>query len=187
MMGGGGMGGGGGQFSVPPEETAKIDFEVVCLEHGKRTPNAAAAYNIVPADEFLADRPAVVELLTAFGNGELKHGAVQAAAWHLNSDMSWDELASKLSGTRRSTNRAPYFTAEEIRTGMAYASEASRLAEANADKYAAAKKARDEKAAKAKTERSDVRSTTDESNEPVDNEKTEAEEKPVIESSAEKS
>ena len=81
-MGGGGMGGGGGQFSVPPEDTAKIDVEVICLEHGKRTPNAAAAYNIVPADEFLADRPAVVELLTAFGNGELKHGAVQAAAWH---------------------------------------------------------------------------------------------------------
>ena len=181
-MGGGGMGGGGGQFSVPPEDTAKIDFEVVCLEHGKRTPNAAAAYNIVPADEFLADRPAVVELLTAFGNGELKHGAVQAAAWHLNSDMSWDELASKLSGTRRSTNRAPYFTAEEIRTGMAYASEASRLAEANADKYAAAKKARDEKAAKSKTESSDVRSTTEESNEPTDDEKTDEEAKPAVES-----
>jgi hypothetical protein len=165
---GGGGGGGGGQFSVPPEEIAKIDVEVVCLEHGKRTPTAAAAYNIVPADEFLADRPAVVELLAAFGRGDLKHGAVQAAAWHLNNDMSWDELAAKLSGTRRSTNRVPYFTPDEIRTGMAYANEATRLAAANADKYAEAKKKRDEKAAKAKTESSETRSTTDESNEPAD-------------------
>jgi hypothetical protein len=170
---GGGGGGGGGQFSVPPEDIAKIDVEVVCLEHGKRTPTAAAAYNIVPADEFLADRPAVVELLAAFGRGELKHGAVQAAAWHLNNDMSWDELAAKLSGTRRSTNRVPYFTADEIRTGMAYADEANRLAAANADKYADAKKKRDEKAAKAKTESSDTRSTTEESNEPADKGTTE--------------
>ncbi len=109
----------------------------------------------------------MVELLKAFGNGELQHGAVQAAAWHLNSDLTWDELAAKLQGTRRSLKRPPYFTAAEVRAGMAYANEATRLAEANADQYAREKQARAEKAAKAKTESSDARSTTDtDSNEP---------------------
>jgi hypothetical protein len=120
---------------------------------------------MVPADSFL-DRPAVVELLKAFGRGELKHGAAQAAAWHLNSDLSWQQLAAKQQGTKRSLRRPPYFSADEIRAGMAYATEAQRLAEANADEYRRAKKERAEKAAKA--ESSDVRSTTDtEAKEPV--------------------
>ena len=172
--GGGGIGGGGGGgfFSVPPEETAKIDAEVVCLDHGLRTPNGAAVYKMVPAEEFLEDKPAVVELLNAFGRGELQHQAVQAAAWHLNSDMSWDQLAAKLQGTRRSTVRPPYFTRQEIQAAMAYANEAKRLADANADQYAKNKKQRAEKLAKAKAESSEKRSTTDTgSNEPAGNAK----------------
>jgi hypothetical protein len=160
-IGGGGGGGGGGFFSVPPEETAKIDVPVVCLNHGFREPNSSASYNMVRADEYLEDRPQVVELLKAFGSGGLDHQAVQAAAWNLNNDMSWDELKAQLQGTKRSHNRPPYFTADEIRAGMAYANQATRLAETNADQYAQAKKARAEKAAKAQTESSEKRSTTD--------------------------
>ncbi len=165
---GGGGGGGGGFFSVPPEETAKIDVEVVCLDHGLRAPNSSAAYKIVPAEEFLEDRPAVVELLKAFGQGELQHGAVQAAAWNLNNDLSWDQLRAQLQGTRRSLSRPPYFTADEIRIGMAYAHQATSLAAANAEKYAQAKKARAEKLAKERAESSQARSTVDaDSAEPV--------------------
>ncbi len=164
----GGGGGGGGVFSVPPEETAKIDVAVVCLNHGLRTPNSAAAYKLVPANEFLEDRPAVVELLKAFGNGRLQHNAVQAATWHLANDMTWDELRAQLQGTRRSPRRPPYFTPAEIRAGMAYANEAMRLAQLNADQYAKDRKARAEKAAKAQLESSEKRSTTDpNSNEPT--------------------
>ena len=85
---------------------------------------------MVPAEDHL-DRPAVVELLKAFGRGELNHAATQAAAWHLNNDLSWPELAAKLQGTRRSPRRPPYFSREEIQAGAAYANEAARLAEAN--------------------------------------------------------
>ena len=166
-----GGGGGGGFFSVPPEKTAKMDMAVVCLDHGLRDPSSSAPYKMVPADS-VVDRPAVVELLKAFGRGELKHGAAQAAAWHLNSDLSWQQLAAKLQGTKRSFKRPPYFSADEIRTGMAYATEAKRLAEANADEYKRAKKERAEKAAKA--ESSDVRSTTDtEAKEPAKTDATE--------------
>jgi hypothetical protein len=160
-IGGGGGGGGGGFFNVPPDETAKIDVPVVCLNHGFREPNSSASYKIVRADEYLEDRPAVVELLKAFGNGGLDHEAAQAAAWHLNNDMSWDELKAQLQGTKRSHNRPPYFTADQLRNGMAYANNATQLAEQNADKYAQEKKDRAEKAAKAKLESSEKRSTTD--------------------------
>jgi hypothetical protein len=166
--GGGGGGGGGGFFNVAPDETAKIDVPVVCLNHGFREPNSSASYNMVRADEYLEDRPQVVELLKAFGNGGLDHQAVQAAAWHLNNDMSWDELKAQLQGTKRSHNRPPYFTAAELRAGMAYANSATTLAEQNADKYAQEKKDRAEKAAKTKLESSEKRSTTDtESNQPT--------------------
>ena len=181
--GGQGGGGGGGVFSVPPEQTAKVDVEVVCLDHGLRDPNSSAAYKMVRADEFLEERPAVVELLKAFGRGELKHNAVQAAAWNLNSGRSWDQLASQLTGTRRSLNRAPYFTPAEIREGMTYANAATRLAEANAEQYALDRKARAEKLAKAKLEESHERSATDvDAIEPATDKKaTDAEEKPATE------
>ena len=162
--GGGGIGGGGGGgfFSVPPDQTAKIDVAVVCLNHGLRAPNSSAAYKLVPADLALGDKPAVIELLKAFGHGNLDHEAVQAAAWHLANDMTWEQLAAQLQGTRRSTYRPPYFTAEQIRAGMTYANQAMQFAEANADEYAQLKKARAEKeAAKQKGESSDARSTTD--------------------------
>jgi hypothetical protein len=154
----GGGGGGGGFFSVPPEKPQKLDFAVLCLEHGKREPSSATAYKIVPAESIL-DRAAVVELLKAFGRGELKHQAAQAAAWNLNNDMNWNQLAAKLQGTRRSLSRPPYFSADDIRTGMAYATAATNLAAANADEYEAKKKAYAEK--QSKTESSDKRSTTD--------------------------
>jgi len=154
----GGGGGGGGFFSVPAEKTEKIAMSVVCLDHGLRDPSSGTAYKMVPADA-VVDRPAVLELLKAFGRGELKHGAAQAAAWHLNNDLTWQQLAAKLQGTKRSFNRPPYFSADDIRSGMAYATEAERLAIANADEYERAKKERAEKLAK--SESSDARSTTD--------------------------
>ena len=171
MGGGGGAGGGGGGgfFSVPPEETKKLDFPVLCLNHGLRDPSSATAYKIVPADSVI-DRPAVIELLKAFGRGELKHQSAQAAAWHSDNDLSWNELSAQLQGTRRSLSRPPYFTADEIRAGMAYATDATRLAEANASEYQSVKKDN----IKPPTESSEARSTTDtESKEPA---KTDAKE-----------
>jgi hypothetical protein len=160
--GGGGLGGGGGGgfFSIPPEDTGKINVPVVCLDHGLRNPSSSAPYRIVPADAHV-DNPAVVELMKAFGRGELNQAAVQAAAWHLNNDMSWQELAAKLQGTRRSPSRPPYFTPDQIRAGMAYAAEASRLAELNAEEYRLAKAECERQQNAKQREDSELRSTTD--------------------------
>ncbi len=134
--GGQGGGGGGGVFSIPAEETAKLPVELLCLDHGLKDPSSSKPYKLVPADAHVKN-PAVVELLKALGRGELNHDAAQAAAWNLNSEVSWDALAAKQTGTVRNINRQPYFTAAEIRTGMAYAQEATRRAdEAAAEKAA---------------------------------------------------
>ncbi|MEX0641793.1 MAG: hypothetical protein WD468_03785, partial [Pirellulales bacterium] len=140
--GGGGFGGGGGQgggggggfFSIPPEQTKKIDVALLCLDHGLRDPSSSKPYKLVAATDHIQN-PAVIELLKAFGRGELQHDAAQAAAWNLSSGVSWNQLAAKLSGTRRSFSRKPYFSAEAIRAGMDYANEAQRLAVVNADQY----------------------------------------------------
>jgi hypothetical protein len=155
---GGGGGGGGGFFSIPAEKTAKINVAVVCLDHGLRDPSSSAPYKLVPADEHVKS-PAVVELLKAFGTGELDQTAVQAAAWHLNNEMSWNELAAKLQGTRRTPNRQPYFTQQQIRAGMAYATEANRLGEQNADEYRLAKEERERAKKERELKASEERST----------------------------
>ncbi|HVT27379.1 MAG TPA: hypothetical protein VHE81_05115 [Lacipirellulaceae bacterium] len=169
--GGGGLGGGGGFFSVPPEKSEKLDFPVLCLNHGQRDPLPSSAYKIVPAQSVL-DRPAVIELLKAFGRGELEHAGAQAAAWHLNNDLTWNQLAAQLQGTRRSLRRPPYFSTNQLRDGMAYAETATRLAAANADQYKRAKQARTAKPTE--LEHSEAKSTTDTpANEPVTNKASE--------------
>ena len=134
LGGGGGAGGGGGIFNIPPEQTTKIDVPMLCLDHGLRDPSPTKPYKMVPASQHV-DRPAVIELLRAFGNGQLEHGAAQAAVWHLNNDMTWSELAAKQQNTRLSPRRPPYFSRAQIEAGMAYGAEAARLAEVNRDEH----------------------------------------------------
>ncbi len=119
----GGGGGGGGVFSIPPERLTKIDVPLLCLDHGKADPTSSKPYRLRPIDAS-TDRPEVVELLKAFGNGQLQHNAAQAAVWHLNNDIPWQELAAKLTGTRRNISRSPYFSRFELQAAYAYAGEA---------------------------------------------------------------
>jgi hypothetical protein len=126
-FGGGGRGGGrGGAFSVPPEKVARVDVDLLCLDHGLRDPSSSKPYVIRPVENFVSD-PAVVELLIAFGNGELPAGAAQAAAWHLHSGVSWNELAAKLTGTERHLVRHPYFSRAQLEAGMQIATRARQL------------------------------------------------------------
>ncbi len=126
-MGMGGMGGGMGMFNVPPERVGKLDVATVCLEHGKREPNARIPYDIKPLDS-LTSKPGVRELCEMLGNGQLNQRAAQAAAWHLNNGMSWQELAAKTIH-RANGARTPYFSAAELQAAMRIADTAVRAAE----------------------------------------------------------
>jgi hypothetical protein len=129
-MGGGGMGGGGmgggGQFNIAPEKVGRIDLPLLCLDHGLRDPSASTPYEIRPIEQHV-DRPAVIEVVKAFARGELPRSAAQAAVWHLNNDVSWQQLAAKLTGTARNLVRNPYFSPQEIRAAMAIANRAQQI------------------------------------------------------------
>lgn len=137
-FGGGGQGGGaggGGFFNVPPEKVVQLKAPLVCLEHGKKEPNSATTYILKKVEE-VASKPGVRELLELLGSGRLEQAAAQAAAWHLNNGMSWDELAAKAI-ERADGTREPYFNRAVLATAQLAAEASLRKAQ---DEFAAQKK-----------------------------------------------
>jgi len=127
-MGGGGMGGmGGGFFNVPPEKVGDFKVPTVCLEHGKDEPRPNGKFVIKPIEQF-SDKPEVHELCRLLGAGCLNQRAAQVAAWHLNSDMSFRQLAAKRLRFANGSSR-PYFSPQELHGGMQLSAMAANLAE----------------------------------------------------------
>ncbi len=114
----GGQGGGGGLFSVPAEKTAKIKIKTVCLEHGKAEPRPKMEYEIKPLEEFTSNGP-LLELVESYGSSRSnsEFAAVQAAAWHLANDMSWQELAQK-KFDRVGRPDEPYFSGRQLQAAQ---------------------------------------------------------------------
>jgi hypothetical protein len=126
-MGMGGMGMGMGMMNVPPERVGQLNVTTVCLEHGKHEPRPDIPYEIKPMESFTT-KAGVRELCQMLGNGQIDQRAAQAAAWHLNNDMSWQDLAAKRIRHATGTTE-PYFSPQEIQAGMQIALGAVRLAE----------------------------------------------------------
>jgi hypothetical protein len=128
-MGGGrgGMGGGmgGGMFNVAPEKVAEIRVPCVCLEHGKAEPRPTATYQLQPI-ESVTTKPGVRELCSMLG--QLPQRVAQAAAWHLNNNMSWQQLAAKRV-QRADGSSYPYFNLAELNMAMSAAQQAIKAAE----------------------------------------------------------
>jgi len=127
-FGGMGMGGwGGGFMNVPPERLVQAQAATVCLDHGKPDPRPGIKYEIKPIEAY-SSKPAVHELVRMLGRGEVPQRVAQVAAWHLNNDMTWEQLAAKelrfATGLRR-----PYFTPQEIQAAMQVVAKATNLAE----------------------------------------------------------
>jgi hypothetical protein len=127
-MGGGGMGGGGmGMFNIAPEKVGQLKATTVCLEHGKREPRPNVPYQIKPIDQ-VTDKTVVQEVCRLVGSGLLSQRAAQVAAWHLNNNMTWEQLAGKQWHFANGTT-APYFSPQELQAGMQAVAVATRLAE----------------------------------------------------------
>ncbi len=118
----GGMGMGGGMWSIPPEKVGQIKVPTVCLDHGLDEPRPAIPYEIKPIESY-TNKPGVRELCAALGKGQVSQRAAQAAAWHLNNGMSWQELAAKRIHRANGTTQ-PYFSPLEIQTGVQIAAAA---------------------------------------------------------------
>jgi hypothetical protein len=125
MGGGGGMG--GGMFNVPAEKEGNVKVPCVCLEHGKAEPRSQMTYTIKPIQSFTT-KPGVAELLKELGHQRIDQRSAQVAAWHLNNDMTWEQLASKTIERGDGTSY-PYFSAAEMQAGMRIAEQSLSAAE----------------------------------------------------------
>jgi hypothetical protein len=134
--GGGGIGGGGnrgsigggGAFDIAAEKVAKFKVDTVCLEHGKKEPNAHVPYEVRPIETFTSDAN-VQELCKMVGAGTIDQRAAQAAAWHLANHMTWEQLIDKKVHHLLGGDEI-YFTASEIRAAMQLTDRAMKAAEA---------------------------------------------------------
>jgi hypothetical protein len=125
---GGGRQGGGGAFDVAPEKVAKVKVATVCLEHGKKEPNANVPYELRPIESYTSDAK-VQELCKLLGTGELSQRSAQAAAWHFANHMTWEELTNKKIHHLIGGDEA-YFTPAEIHDAIKIADRAMKLADA---------------------------------------------------------
>lgn len=117
MGGGGAAGGGGGMFNVAPERIGELPFTSVCLEHGKPNPRASMKYELRPLSS-VAGSEEVGELIKMLNRGTISQRVAQVLAWHLNNEMSFEQLAAK-TVTRLGGSSYPYFSVDEIRAAMA--------------------------------------------------------------------
>jgi hypothetical protein len=126
MMGGGmmgaGMGGMGGQaggfFNVAPDKVVKGKITAVCLDHGKKDPNPRVPYVLIPAGSY-AKNAEVTELLKMLVRGEIDQHSAQAAAWHLQNGLQWEELAQKIGAKHLSGRVEAYFTRDQLQRAFA--------------------------------------------------------------------
>jgi hypothetical protein len=100
----------------------------VCLDHGKRDPAPRVPYELVPLNHRTGDGQ-LVELVKMLGRGQVDQSAAQAAAWHLASGLSWQELASKARVKHIGGAQEPLFTAAQLDLARQITEVASRQAE----------------------------------------------------------
>ena len=136
---GGGIGQGGGNnpgiFSIEPEKVVKVKIVAVCLEHGKRSPNAYVPYEIMPLEDYTSD-PKLIDVVRSLGRGELDQKSAQAAAWHLANGLSWKQLAAKIGIRHIGGASEPFFTAAQLERALAATKVASDRAERSAQSSA---------------------------------------------------
>ena len=111
--GGGGGFGGGGFFSIPPERVVRIQYNSVCLAHGKPEPRSRMRYRPIPVEQFTSNM-ALQELIRKVGTKRIDPMVAQAAAWHLTDKMSWNQLAAKERKHLGGRASEPYFSHAEI-------------------------------------------------------------------------
>ena len=127
MGGGGGMMGGGGMFNVAPEKIAKVKIVTVCLDHGKKDPNPRVPYKLIPIESY-AKSAEVAEVLKLMTAGQLDQHSAQAAVWHLQNGLSWEQLAGKIGAKHLNGRVEPYFTNQHLQRALSATKIATELA-----------------------------------------------------------
>jgi hypothetical protein len=81
----------GGFATIPAGKAIQLQMRTVCLHYGRPEPNPKMTYRLTSVEEFTTD-PVLAALLQSYSLRTEKD-AMQAAAWHVASDMPWKQLA----------------------------------------------------------------------------------------------
>ena len=113
-------------FTVAAGATVAVKFPTVCLEYGKRDPTARMPYRLT-AFEKVSQDPRVALILGGLASGHLSQNVAQAAAWHLASGRTWEQLAAEVIDRAGGDPDLPVFSAAELAAARQAVDVAARL------------------------------------------------------------
>jgi hypothetical protein len=116
-------------FSVAAGGTVAVKLPTVCLEYGKREPTARMPYRLT-AFEKVSQDPKLALVLGGLASGHLSQKVAQAAAWHLASGRTWEQLAAEVIDRAGGDPDLPVFSAAELAAARQAVDVATRLAAA---------------------------------------------------------
>lgn len=114
-------------FTVAAGGTVAVKVPTVCLEYGKREPTARMPYKLA-AFEKVSQDPKVALILGGLATGHLSQKVAQAAAWHLASGRTWEQLAAEVIDRAGGDPDLPVFSAAELGAARQAVEVATRLA-----------------------------------------------------------
>jgi hypothetical protein len=100
-------------FTVLAGKTLAVRVPTVCLEYGRREPTPRMPYRLEPLAKASQD-PRVALILGGLANGQLSQKVAQAAAWHLASGRTWEQLAAEVIDRAGGDPDLPVFSAAEL-------------------------------------------------------------------------
>jgi hypothetical protein len=100
-------------FSVPAGKTIAVRSPTVCLDYGLREPTPRLTYRLVPLDTVSQDQRLAV-ILGGLSTGHVSQKVAQAAAWHLSSGRTWEQLAAEVIKQAGGDPDVPFFSAAEL-------------------------------------------------------------------------
>jgi len=100
-------------FAVPAGKTVAIRAPTVCLDYGRREPTPRIPYRLV-ALETVSQDPRLAVILGGLSTGHVPQKVAQAAAWHLSSGRTWDQLAAEVIKRAGGDPDVPYFSAADL-------------------------------------------------------------------------
>jgi hypothetical protein len=114
-------------FTVVAGKTMAIRVPTVCLEYGRREPTPRMPYRLEPLAKVSQD-PKLALILGGLASGQLSQKVAQAAAWHLSSGRTWEQLAAEVIDRAGGDPDLPVFSPAELAAAKRAVDIATRLA-----------------------------------------------------------
>ena len=116
-------------FTVAPGKTIAVRSLTVCLDYGLREPTTRMPYRLVAIDTVSED-PRLALVLGGLASGQITQKVAQAAAWHVSSGRTWEQLTAEVIDRAGGDPDVPVFSAAELVAAKRVVEIAARLAAA---------------------------------------------------------